>query len=278
MIQQVNNQSVRKTVSHKSDIGSLSVFYAKNGRFPLFQQVLIETRTDCNNHCPFCPHAFNNKKLHVMDWAIFCRIIDNLCEIGYNGRVALMVSNEPLLENRLINMVKYAKDKSPRIFMDITTNGRILSLELVDTLFRAGMDNINVNDYRDDRDSKPEGLSKNLEPIYEAYYNNPKITFERRRLDEKWPNYAGNIPQTFDPSKFGFCNFPFRKLNISYNGDVVLCCDDFMYATSFGNVMNRNLVDCWNDSVFNNIRLSLLHGKRIGLCEHCNDSQDYNIF
>ncbi len=261
-----------------ADIPFLKDYYEREGHFPLFQQVLIETRTDCNNHCPFCPHHFVNKKLGVMEWDCYCRVIDNLCAIGYNGRVALMISNEPLLEDRLAEMIKYAKGKSQRLFLDITTNGRLLTLEKVDYLFSLGLDNINVNDYRGDRDMNPDGWSPNLVPIVTAYSNNVKISFRKRRLDEKWPNYAGIIPQQFEPSDFGFCNFPFRKLNISYSGEVILCCNDFMYETSFGNVMSRDLVDCWNDKAYDHYRLSLLDNKRIGLCSKCNDFQDYNAF
>jgi MoaA/NifB/PqqE/SkfB family radical SAM enzyme len=244
----------------------------------MFKQVLVETRTDCNNHCPFCPHAFNNKPLGIMDWECYTAIIDQLCEIQYNGRIALMLSNEPLLETRLEKMIEYAKNKSQRFFLDITTNGRLLTVSMVDKLFKLGLDNININDYRGDRDVYPEKMSSYLEPIFMAYGNNPKVSFKRRRLDENLPNYAGNIPQEFNPEDFGFCNYPFRKLTIAYNGNILLCCDDFMYNTNFGNVMKDNLIDCWNHPRLNEIRLSLLSNKRIGLCGLCNDFQDYSIF
>lgn len=278
MIQQINNSSVRFTEKCDSDIDFLKEFYAKHKYFPIFQQVLIETRTDCNNHCSFCPHAFNKKPLGIMEWSCYTAIINQLCEMNYNGRVALMLSNEPLLDNRLEDMIDYAKSKSQRLFLDITTNGRLLTVELVDKLFRLGLDNININDYRGDRDKNPEKWSPYIELIYAAYGNNPKVSFKRRRLDESLPNYAGNIPQTFNNEDFGFCNYPFRKLTIAYNGDVLLCCDDFMYDTSFGNVMSDKLIDCWNNTELNAIRLSLLENKRIGLCKRCNDFQDYNAF
>ena len=183
-----------------------------------------------------------------------------------------------VVDDRLEDMIVFAKAKSQRLFLDITTNGRLLTVELVDRLFRLGLDNININDYRGDRDKYPEKWSACLEPIYVAYWNNPKVSFKRRRFDEPLPNYAGNIPQTFSKENLGFCNYPFRKLTIAYNGDVLLCCDDFMYKTSFGNVMTDNLIDCWNNPELNTIRLSLLDNKRIGLCERCNDFQDYNTF
>ena len=125
MIQQINNNSIRDTEMHESDIDFLRKFYVEHSHFPVFQQVLIETRTDCNNHCPFCPHAFNKKTLGIMEWKCYTTIIDQLCEINYNGRVALMLSNEPLLDDRLEDMIVYVKAKSQRLFLDITTNGRL---------------------------------------------------------------------------------------------------------------------------------------------------------
>ena len=109
MIKQVNNVSVRGGNSHEPDITYLRNYYASHGHFPMFQQVLIETRTDCNNHCPFCPHAFNKKPLGIMTWECYTAIIDQLVSIGYNGRVALMLSNEPLLEDRLEDMIDVAR-------------------------------------------------------------------------------------------------------------------------------------------------------------------------
>ena len=278
MIKQMYNKTIRYNDNHNSDIEFLKNYYETKGRFPLFQQVLIETRTDCNNHCPFCPHAFKNKPLGIMEWNCFTTIINQLCEIDYNGRVALMLSNEPLLDDRLEDMIRYAKSKSQRLFLDITTNGRLLTIETVDNLFRLGLDNININDYRGDRDIHPDKWSDYIDPVYHAYDNNPKINFVHRRMDEVLPNYAGNIPQDFNKDEFGFCNYPFRKLTIAYNGNILLCCDDFMYDTCFGNVMNQNLIDCWNNKELNKIRHALLENTRIGICERCNDFQDYNTF
>lgn len=278
MIQQVNNMSVRDGNVHESDIAYLREYYATHGHFPVFQQVLVETRTDCNNNCPFCPHAFNKKSLGIMTWECYITIIDQLVSIGYNGRVALMLSNEPLLEDRLEDMIKYAKSKSQRLFIDITTNGRLLTVELLDKLFSIGLDNININDYRGDRDKNPEKWSSNIELVHDAYGNNPKVYFKKRSFDEKLPNYAGNIPQEFEKEDFGFCNYPFRKLTIAYNGDILLCCDDFMYDTCFGNVMKDSLIDSWNAKLYNDYRLALLNNRRIGLCSACNDGQDYSVF
>ena len=128
MIQQKDNKSVRATISHETDVVKIKDYYEVHGHFPIFRQVLIETRTDCNNHCKFCPHAFNKKTLGIMSWECYKKIIDQLSDINYNGRIALMLSNEPLLEDRMEDMIVYARQKSPRFFLDMTTNGTLLQL------------------------------------------------------------------------------------------------------------------------------------------------------
>ncbi len=278
MIQQKNNQSVRGNIGHSTDIEHIKEYYLKHGHFPIFRQVLIETRTDCNNHCKFCPHAFCKKPLGIMSWTCYTEIIDQLKEMNYNGRIALMLSNEPLLEERMEEMIAYARQKSPRFFLDMTTNGILLTVEKLDRFFDLGLDNININDYRGDRDTYPDKWSNHVRPVFEAYYNNPKVSFQKRRTDEILPNYAGNIPQEFNPDYYGFCNYPFRKVTIGYTGNVLLCCDDFLYDTNFGNVMTDNLLDCWNNPELEKIKLSLLDGNRISICTRCNDFQDYNIY
>lgn len=278
MIRQVKNMAYREFGIQDSDISYLKDYYDTHGHFPMFQQVLIETRTDCNNHCPFCPHAFKEKPLGVMAWDCYIEIIDQLVSIGYNGRVALMLSNEPLLEDRLEEMIKYAKSKSQRLFLDITTNGRLLTVGKVDKLFSLGLDNININDYRDSHDVQHDRWSPIVKVLHDAYGNNPKVFFKKRRLDESLPNYAGNIPQVVNKDLLGFCNYPFRKLTIAYSGDILLCCDDFMYDTCFGNVMEDSIEDCWNAKSFDEYRIALLENRRIGLCAKCNDGQDYTVY
>lgn len=279
MYKEINNKAIRKIDGFENrDKLYLQRYFNKFKKFPMFSQVLIETRTDCNKCCSFCPQSFYNRKLAIMKWEIYKLIIDSLAEIGFAGRIALLVSNEPLLEVRLLKMIKYAKKKSSRFFIDITTNGKILSLDLVDQLLSAGLDNLNINDYRSDREIAKERISDHLVSILETYRSNPKITYTARSTKEVLPNYAGVIPQTYSPVEFGFCNFPFRKLVFSVKGDVLLCCNDFKQETNFGNIKTESILSIWNSEALNNLRVSLLDEIRIGLCSYCNDSQSYSVF
>ncbi len=279
MLLEINNKAIRKkTTATNKDKQYLQNYYAQFKTFPLFSQVLIETRTDCNKRCSFCPQSFYKRTIESMKWTVFKKIIDSLAEIGFAGRIALLVSNEPLLEHRLLKMIKYAKKKSPRFFLDITTNGVLLSMVKLDELFSAGLDNININDYRSDRETEPDKISNNLIEIVENFRSNPKVTYNARSSNELLPNYAGVIPQDYNVQDYGFCNFPFRKLVFSVNGDVLLCCNDFKQETNFGSIHSDSILSIWNSPNLNVFRLSLLDDKRIGLCKNCNDKQSYSIF
>lgn len=279
MYKEINNKAIRKIDGFENrDKLYLQSYFNKFKKFPMFSQVLIETRTDCNKCCSFCPQSFYNRKLAIMKWKIYKLIIDSLAEIGFAGRIALLVSNEPLLEVRLLKMIKYAKKKSSRFFIDITTNGTLLTIDFVDQLMSVGLDNLNINDYRSDRENAKEKVSDHLVSILETYRSNPKITYNARSSKEVLPNYAGVIPQIYSPVEFGFCNFPYRKLVFSIIGDVMLCCNDFKHETNFGNIKTESILSIWNSKELNNIRVSLLNEIRIGLCSHCNDSQAYSVF
>lgn len=279
MLLEINNKTIRKDAyTQISDKAYLHNYYYKFGKFPLFSQVLIETRTDCNKSCSFCPQSFYQRSFKKMKWSVYKKIIDSLVEVGYAGRIALLVSNEPLLELRLEEMIRYAKRKSPRFFLDITTNGTLLTIDKIDQLFSAGLDNININDYRNDRESEPDKFSNNLIEIIEKYRSNPKVTYNARSTGENLPNYGGTIPQDYKIADYGFCNFPFRKLVFSWAGNVLLCCNDFKLETNFGNIEENSILAIWDSESFNNIRHSLLKDTRIDLCNKCNDKQSYSIY
>ena len=261
-----------------NDIDYLKQYFETNRRYPTFTQVLLETRTDCNRKCKFCPQAHFSRPLTSMDWQVFTKVIDELAHIKFSGRVALYMTNEPLIEPRLIEMIKYARSKSARFFLDITTNGKNLTSELLDELLVSGLDNININDYRSDRGKFPDKVSKSLEIIIHEFKSNPKITYNKRSTEEILSNYAGTIKNSNRKLVSAFCNYPFRKLAISAEGNIILCCNDYNYKSNFGNVLTESLSSIWNSEEMNNYRRNLLKEIRAGICNGCDEHQNYSVF
>jgi hypothetical protein len=63
---------------------------------------------------------------------------------------------------------------------------------------------------------------------------------------------------------------PFRRITISQDGSVLLCCNDFTKITVMGNAFTENLVAIWDNSLFNIYRLRLFNKNRNSTgCDGC---------
>ena len=254
----------------KNDIAYWKKELDKNN-FPIFNQILIETRTDCNRKCSFCPQSITERNLQVMDEGLFKKIIDELADLDWSGRIALMVTNEPLLDDRLVDFIKYTRRKSGKFYIDVNTNGNLLNVNKLDELFKAGLDSINIDDYRRDRDKYPTKLSKNIQKIEDNFVNNPKVNIFYRHYFEDLSNRGGSMDSgpVDNPQKHTFCSDPFVRMVISPSGDVVLCCMDYFYKEKFGNVNKQSMQEIWNSKRFKDVRTSLVNKDRKGLCAQC---------
>ena len=93
------------------------------GRFPAV--VRIETTNACNARCIICPHGDIRRPIRHMDDDLFTRIVDECAACGCR-EVHLHNFGEPLLDKRLEDRVRYAKNKGlPKV--KIFSNGSLLS-------------------------------------------------------------------------------------------------------------------------------------------------------
>lgn len=67
------------------------------------------------------------------------------------------------------------------------------------------------------------------------------------------------------------CPVPITTFNILYNGDVILCCDDFSNKMIIGNVNQLSIKEIWNSKKYDLIRDLLFEGKNkeISVCQRC---------
>lgn len=156
----------------------------------LFNSILIELRTKCNNTCPFCSANINNDQREdvTMPFSLYNKIIDELAEINFNGRVALFNNNEPLLVPNLEKYTEIAvkKLKNVNIF-HICTNGLLLNLEKGKKLIKAGINFFTINIYNDDlKKPIPNKIMQFKKYIEEYNKTNKKqikeITTKRKKI------------------------------------------------------------------------------------------------
>ncbi|MCM1251870.1 MAG: radical SAM protein [Clostridium sp.] len=107
----------------------------------------VEVTNVCNFRCEFCASvdnpAIKNVKKGFMEYSLFCKIVDDLCE--FDGRLKQMVFHllgEPLMHPQIVDMIVYAKKKNVSQKLIMYTNGDRLTPEVSRMICDAGIDYI----------------------------------------------------------------------------------------------------------------------------------------
>lgn len=111
------------------------------------QRVQIQTQSGCNGRCVYCPNhevLHSNLKQGRMDEGLYRKIIDELAELEPN-RISLYLMNEPLLDRRLPDFVRYASERVPGATTLVTTNGTYLDEDRTAALMEAGLKRLKVS-------------------------------------------------------------------------------------------------------------------------------------
>ena len=67
------------------------------------------------------------------------------------------------------------------------------------------------------------------------------------------------------------CYYPFYNIFVDYNGDTLICPNDWDKRKVIGNVNKSNILDLWNNEQFNQVRKRLINKNRSEKpCEKCN--------
>jgi radical SAM protein with 4Fe4S-binding SPASM domain len=230
-----------------------------------FVSLNIETIGICNRKCDFCffHERFPKRESGIMSEKTYKRIIDDLSTIKFKGRISPHSYGEPLLDRRLPMLMEYTRKKLPNCFIEISTNGDLLTAELFNKLIAKGVDYFIITNYDDEE--KPY-----LKFISEKY---PYYVYLRNYKDFKKIDKAGRI---FN-KKLQYdipCLQPSNQLVVNWKGDVVLCCCDFYGEYVMGNVNDSKLLDIYNSRKYLYYKNNLIKGQRssIPICKHCDFS------
>lgn len=268
----------------------------------------IETSAVCNLKCPFCASSSNtwgSEKRGLMDFDLFKKIID---EGSGNGLCSIKLSQrgEPLLQPKLAEMVRYAKDKG---IMDVyfNTNATLLDKEKIETLLSSGLDRISISF---------EGYTKE---VYEKYRRGacyektlanikllkeirdaecklfPQIRVQTVLLDELKPTYSeyvtfwkdiadevayidarSEMPGTIHSGKTALwaCPFLWQRMTILWDGKIIPCMmfgNKNLEKFKLGNVINDSISEVWNSPEMNAYRHFHKTGNahHISFCDNC---------
>jgi radical SAM protein with 4Fe4S-binding SPASM domain len=296
--------------------------------YPLLIQ--IQTRSLCNAHCQFCPYPVVSKRLEqgTMTRELFTKIIDEVNLIKHSCTIVFELHNEPLLDERIFEFIKYVKSRNRKTKICLVTNGQLIDKFTLEEIREAEIDQliISLNAHT------PEMYQKlNCGLDYDRIINNIHSLISEERLKRvltisfvlnreaakeiplasdywkktgvktriiKLENRAGAltnyellmlksnyarfsvadrigkylIARTLDITG---CYDPFFHMNIMFNGDVILCCDDWNRSTIVGNIRDKTIRQVWNSPPMNEARRLILKKNydQISSCKKCSKAK-----
>lgn len=267
---------------------------------PMFSRIQIQTVSWCNRSCAFCPSGKFPVPKTYMPLEVYHRVIDQLHDLDFSGRISPYLMNESLLDKRLPDLITYARKRCPQSWIAINTNGDALSENLIIRLFEAGLNCMDVNAYDNPAQyaayvalaervaAQYPGLTLStgyLDPTFDSHNlpRHSKILHCRDMSD--WEtrfqaklevadliNRAGNVPEAPRPSEplsLG-CERPFQQMYINYRGEAVLCCNDWRFEVVLGDTAESSLLDIWTNDKYRAYREQLWRQNRhMPLCASC---------
>ena len=257
---------------------------------PPFKKLRIEINSDCNRKCVFCPRGTDvtrwknptekRKKMieKYMETDDVISILDQNMTQGFRAQVGFDFYNEATLDDRLLYFCEHTKKLGAPL--EIVTNGDNLIDDETYTkkLFSlADFVVISLYDYKD-YDGRKKLIDKwqrylfglgidrgyQLAGDYFTFGNRAGLVDRRDKFMDK-----AELDQQV-PIKAN-CKKVHSKMNIRYDGEVALCCEDSHIRYSLGNVLESSLRDVWYGEKMQEATKLLAAGNRAAIapCSKC---------
>jgi GTP 3',8-cyclase len=228
-----------------------------------FKVVEIEVNSRCNLKCSYCPNSIlpTPDVPEYMSDEVFERIINELVRINFSGIMSYHFYNEPLLRKDLEKLSAVVKERLPKVFQLLYTNGDFLSDKRYSSLKKAGIDHFLVTKHS----LKPNKARENQTVKYSK--------------DLILTNRGGTIFTLKEPLMLS-CYAPTDMLIVTITGEVLLCCNDSKRKNIMGNLINQSIDEIWFSKKFISIRKQLKKGQRATasyICKNCNDKEYFAL-
>jgi len=225
-------------------------------------RVEIETLNRCNNDCDFCPVGSGKdpRTLAYMPDVLYSKIINELSGMKYHGGLYISSNNEPLMDSRIVERVREAKEKCPDAKTVIYTNG--LLLKPAHRAMMPYLDSMMLDNYNDDLTLLPP-VRAFLESLTQDEAD--RVTLLMRYKHDVLDTRGGqSATRPTKPTVACSCTNPFSEMVITPTGETSLCCQDAFCKYPMGNVGLTSIREVWNGIKFQTARKLIL--------EHCRDA------
>ncbi len=245
---------------------------------PLFSFIDLNITELCNRKCSFCPRVdsdrYPNQNLN-MTLDLVRKMAGELQSYGFKGIVNICGYGEPLLFREVNALVAILADHG--VHTELVTNGDKLTAQVAQGLKEAGLRKLIVSLY--DGPHQIEHFKQTLAGIDESFY-----VLRDRWYDETeqfgliLTNRAGVMPinrsNAFLESP---CFYTHYSMTIDWNGDALLCVQDWNKKVKMGNLFGQSLFEVWTSPAWSRYRTNLALGKRgvLDPCRTCDANGSY---
>ena len=256
-------------------------------RIPLFERLQIESQSNCNRSCWFCPRTYDRsgKYLDGTGESLYSRmptetildLLDQARALGFRGRVGFHHYSEPLLDERNIMLAREAVKRELRPYLH--TNGDVLKhsdklceeVKNVYELIVVGLYDYETNEQLEEAKEYWRTRLAAVNLRFSAIGRSGIQSADSMGIPKALvpPDRRMSIPD------FAYinapCHRPAIRMIIQHDGTMCNCCEDTHGAFGLGNVYENTLEELWYSERHVRIIEHLIDGQRqkYRLCRNC---------
>ena len=224
---------------------------------------------ELSNNCQYakehkwCPLYYDKRELTFLRSTIVHKVVDFFQQYDFNGIVYLSGYSEPLLDPRLIDLVRYIKAHLPKSTILMFTNGIACDANLLADIHEAGVDRIMLSVYNKKENERLGKIASTL----------PYASLWHRAIGSADDNIDNRI-NVYDEDTKGIggpCYMPSLYYFVRNNGDVNMCFWDWRYTQIFGNLYKDSVEDTLMNKDRLKINCALVNNNRdiLPVCKSC---------
>jgi radical SAM protein with 4Fe4S-binding SPASM domain len=272
----------------------------------------IELAEGCNLACSFCGiqsirnngasgpeniHGKASSPYKFLSVKTMQTITDQLKKAQWSPRIEFAMHGEPTMHPFYHEVIAHFRKELPRASLMMTSNGGGLLkspgiVENVNKLMENGLNVLFLDNYdRIKIVDKIQAKYTGPYPVLQYPANKKGNPHRRRKPSEKdivvgvdltiatdgthsqVSNHAGNAFPLNKKAEGKRCAKPFREMSIRWDGNIAICCNDWVGEYKCGNIMEQPLDEIWQNEAFYSARQKLYYGMRdFGPCRGCDNT------
>ena len=258
-----------------------------NTGIPLFERLIIESQSNCNRSCWFCPRTYDKSGKYLDDQGLsvlkqmptdkILNILDQAQALQFRGKVGFHHFSEPLLDKRNPMLAQEAKARG--LLPYLHTNGDVLRLndELCDEIKQIyGVIVVGLYDYCSNEELE------DAKSYWHARLAGVNLAFSMIGVTGSRSADSMGVPKALVPTDKRMsipdvtydnapCHRPLIRMIIQYDGEMCNCCEDTYGSFQLGNVYTSSIEELWYSQRHHGLTEELMRGERgrHELCRNC---------